>query len=349
MTEYALRLANSADTAPRVRSGDALSLLASNALRSRGGVRAGSGGAVTVVNGTMTVQVAPFMCWVDATVAGQVGYPFVCDATKTLTIAAGHATLARTDVIAVVVREAVFDGGGTTAATLEVVQGTPGAGVPSLPAAAIALRNISVPAGTSVGTGGLTAGNLSTDRRQYVVGLGGLVPVASQSEQDSLVTYSGLPAWRTDTKSLEVYNGTKWVQVATYDDTGTFPIYVTSDTAFQPTLNTAWTAETTNGIAQSFVAPKSGRVKVTHGAYIFQNTAAKLQEFGFKISGGLTRDPLDNECIKVLGASAIRASTSFILSGLTPGTSYTLTSAHRTGTGGSNPYMAFRSLLIEVV
>lgn len=349
MTEYALRLANGADTAARVRSGDALGLAGASALRARGGVRAGSGGAVTVVNGTMTVQVAPFMCWVDAAVAGQVGYPFVCDATKTLTIAAGHATLARTDVIAVVVREAAFDGGGTTAATLEVVQGTPGAGTPALPAAAIPLRNISVPAGTSAGTGGLTAANLGTDRRQYVVGLGGITPVASQSEQDALVIYNGLPAWRTDTKSLEVYNGGKWVQVATYDDTGTFPIYVTSDAANQPALATAWTAEVSNGIVQSFTAPKSGRVKITHGAYIFQNTAAKLQEFGYKISGGLTRDPLDTEVIKVYGVNALRASTSFILSGLTPGTSYTLTSAHRTTTAGSNPYMAFRSLLIEVV
>lgn len=212
MAEYALRLANSQDTAERVRKGDALGLTPGGIFLARAGLRPDGGGAVAVVNGTMSVSVAAFAGWVDGGVSdAQGGYPFFLDAGKTLAIAAGHASLVRIDTVVAQVRDTAYDGSGFTDARVYIVQGTPGAGAPAVPQSAIPLRDISVHAGASSGTGGLTAANLSTDRRQYFVGLGGTLPVASQAERDALVLpQKGATVYRGDTDRVQVYNGTSW-------------------------------------------------------------------------------------------------------------------------------------------
>lgn len=217
MTGYALRLESSTDTAPRVRAGDALGRLPNGTVRGRGGLRNDGGGVVSVVGGTMSVSVSPLSCWVDADEAGQVGFLFVSDDTEVLAVSPGHASLDRTDVVAVVVREDLYDGSGSTTATLEVVEGTPGAGTPALPYAAVPLRNITVPANTSVGTGGLTAGNLSTDRRVFTVADGGVLPVASATERDALTSpQAGWTVYRED-GTLQVYDGAAWSTFIPYD------------------------------------------------------------------------------------------------------------------------------------
>lgn len=224
MGEYALRLENAADTAPRVRAGDALGLTPNGTTaRARGGLRVDGGGAVTVSSGTMTVNVAPLVAWVDAPLSGQVGFPFVLDASKALTIDAGDASLVRIDVIAVVVRENAFDSGGSTTGSVEVIKGTPGAGAPSLPNAAVPLRNISVHAGASSGSGGLTVANLSTDRRVWTVAAGGILPVANQTVRDALPSTQMVRiVQRLDTGNIEVYDPVAgaWTALAAVFDTG---------------------------------------------------------------------------------------------------------------------------------
>lgn len=217
MAEYATRLANSQDTIDRMRRTDALGLTPSgNPTLARSGLRPDGGGAVTVNSGQMSVSVSAFSAWIDGTASdGQVGYPVFLDAAKTLSIAAGHATLVRVDTVVAQVRDTAYDGSGSTDFRVLVVQGTPGAGAPALPASAIPLRDISVHAGASAGTGGLTAANLSTDRRQYVTALGGVLPVASSTERDALSPkVRGMTVHRADTDRLEVYNGTTWVPYA---------------------------------------------------------------------------------------------------------------------------------------
>lgn len=211
MSEYALRLENSTDTAPRVRMGDTLAQQPAGVLQARGGLRNDGGGAVTAVAGTMGVSVAPLMAWVDGgSSLAQGGYPFTLDAAKVLTLADGHASLARVDTIAVVVRDNTFDGGGLTTAAVEVIQGTPGSGAPALPASAVPLRDVNVPAGLSAGTGGLSAGNLSTDRRVYTAAAGGVLRVASQTARDALGAQPGQVVYRVDSDVLQVYNGASW-------------------------------------------------------------------------------------------------------------------------------------------
>lgn len=212
MTAYALRLANGMDTAPRCRAVDALGLTPAGPLQARNGLRPDGGGEVTVVEGTMAVDVSPFMGWVDGdTSDAQGGYPFVSDDTAQLTLTDGDPGDDRTDTIVARVQDAAYDGGGVTAATVEVVPGVPGAGAPALPPTCIPLRDVLVPAGLSAGSGGLSASNLGSDRRTYTAAAGGVVNVTGVADRDAMVTTEGQVVWRRDVKRLETFDGAEWV------------------------------------------------------------------------------------------------------------------------------------------
>ena len=215
MTAYALRLANGQDSIGRVRAGDALGLTPGSSPRTaRSGVRPDGGGVVAVVAGTMQVTVSPFSAWIDgASSDAQSGYVFGLDAAQTLTLAAGDPVDDRYDAIIARVKDDAFDGSGATTATVEVVQGTPGAGPVAsslLPGTSLALFDVLVPAGVSLGTGGLSSANLGADRRSWLSGLGGVLPVANQSERDALMVQPGAVVYRKDADQLEVWSGTTW-------------------------------------------------------------------------------------------------------------------------------------------
>lgn len=216
MTVYATRLVNGTDSLERMRRTDAFALFPSGAGTARGGFRNDGGGAVTVNAGTMTVDVSPFMAFVDGGVSdAQGGYTVVSDTTETLTVSPGHASLSRTDVVIVEVRDTVHDGSGFTDTRLRILEGTPGAGVPALPTNALALRDITVPAGLSAGTGGLASGNLSADRRVFTTGLGGTMSVASAAERDALPATPGTAVYRSDTDQVEVLRAAGWTAHST--------------------------------------------------------------------------------------------------------------------------------------
>lgn len=270
MTVYALRLQNSTDTAARARMADLLGLAPGGNLSARAGLRPGpTAGDVAVTAGTMQVVVQPFVAFVDGSVSdAQGGYPFVSDAAVTLTLANGHGSLSRTDVVAAVVRDSGYDTSGTVSATVEVVQGTPGAGVPALPASAVPLRNIVVPAGASAGTGGLTSGALSTDRRAWLAALGGVIPVASQTERDTLPALVPTLVYRKDTNELELRRASGWQRIrpatdfikgATVDGTTSLggDIAVTFATPF---ANTCQSVTITQAGSPGFLGPVSIRL-----------------------------------------------------------------------------------------
>lgn len=216
MTVYATRLANGADTRDRLRRADAAGFFPAGVGLARQGLRPDGGGVVTVSAGTMTVNVAAFTAWVDGGASDlQGGYLFVSDGSEALAVADGHASLSRTDVVIAEVRDTTHDASGSTDARVRILQGTAGAGVPALPTNAVALRNLTIPAGLSVGTGGLSAGNLSTDRRTYTTGLGGVLTVAGTAERDALAAVEGMIVYRTDVDQLEVRRGAGWVSLMT--------------------------------------------------------------------------------------------------------------------------------------
>lgn len=260
MTLYALRLQNGVDTAPRARMADALSLQHDGPLNARGGLRPDGGGAVTVVVGTMSVQVSPFIGWADGgTSDAQGGYPVVLDAATTLTLDPGEATLARVDTIAVVLNDAAFDGSGTTGVSLVVVKGAPGGTAPALPATAIALRDVNVPAGKSAGNGGLAPSNLGADRRRYVVASGGVLPVSGAGERDAVVKRPGQAVFRQDTGKLELYDGTTWLTFKREDG------LVIQSGRVQATLDTNSRLAIT--FPQAFNAPPTVTLTVENGGY----------------------------------------------------------------------------------
>jgi len=211
VAEYALRLENSTDTRERMRKGDAIGLTPGSVSGARNGLRSDGGGVVSAVVGTMTVEVTPFRAWVDGGASdAQGGYPFVLDATKVLTVTDGDAVLSRTDTVVAEVLDDTYDGSGSTVAQVRVVAGTPGAGAPTLPATCVALRDVTVPAGLSAGTGGLSSSNIGTDRRVYTAALGGIVPVSGATERDAMGAELGQPVYRLDTGNLQVFNGSDW-------------------------------------------------------------------------------------------------------------------------------------------
>lgn len=339
MTEYALRLANDQDTAARMRLGDSLHLTpAAGVLQARAGVRPGTA-AVTVVAGTMAVEVAPFVGWVDGTTSdAQGGYPFVLDAAKQLTLDAGDPALARVDTIVARVYDDMYDGGGVTTATVEVVKGTPGGGAPALPASALPLRDVNVPAGRSVGTGGLVAGDLSTDRRRYTSSLGGVLPVVSEADRNA-VDPAVHVVYRLDTKVVEYRAASGWLTLGSVN-----PNLPVSQAAAANTSGsqTVWTVEA-GAVSLAFVAPTSGKVLVSYSVYVANTGTGGHAEAGLRLSGpGVNRDPSDWERVVVKGAgAAIQASASYLLTGLTPGGAYTLTSARR-AEGGATTFVANR-------
>lgn len=278
MTAYALRLQNSTDTAARVRMGDLLGLTPSGNLSARGGIRRGLTAAdVAVTAGTMNVTVQPFLAFVDGGVSdAQGGYPFVSDSVVTLTLANGHASLSRTDVVAAVVQDSAFDTSGALSATVEVIQGTPGGGVPAMPTNALPLRNIVVPAGASVGTGGLTSGALSTDRRTYVSGLGGVVTVASQAERDALPAIPGTVVYRTDTDRLQVRRAAAWQDVTAGSWSSFTPtVSGTGTTQGNITYNTREYVEDADGNVDFYAKVTLGTTTVL-GSLVYMNLPVAL-------------------------------------------------------------------------
>ncbi|WP_408895948.1 hypothetical protein ACJ5H2_13615 [Nocardioides sp. R1-1] len=238
-----------------MRRSDALALLPSGNGLARTGLRPDGGGAVSINSGTMGVTVQPFTAWVSAASAAQGGYPVVLDAAKVLAVSPGHATLARVDTVVAQVRDTASDGSGFTDMRVLIVEGTPGAGQPALPATTIALRNINVPAGASTGTGGLVAGNLGTDRRVYTSALGGIVPVATATERDALGAQLGQVVYRTDLDLLEVKVGTPagWRAIASSEH---------SQVVSTAALTTSGTSADVPGLTKSFVSAGTSGIYV---------------------------------------------------------------------------------------
>lgn len=220
MTEFAkpgwLQNAGSVHTAEQLRN-YTLALLVAGAqgatsLQPRGGVSPALGNKLAVTqtgSPSMAVLVRSGECVIPGTEgAKQGGYGAGNDADVTLAIAAAHATLARIDIVIFRVRD-TFYSGGVDSAVLEVVTGTP-AGSPSAPATpANSLLLAQVAVGAAVSS--IVNANI-TDTRIWLTSLGGIVPVASQAQQDALLPlYDGLSIWRTDTDVFSIYNGTAYV------------------------------------------------------------------------------------------------------------------------------------------
>jgi hypothetical protein len=102
----------------------------------------------------------------------------------------------------------------------------------------------------------------------------------------------------------------------------------------QSTTSTTYANLTTPGPAVTLVVPASGRVLISVTAGIQTTQGGALGFMSFAMSGANTSSGNDATALNLLGNDFQKASASFVLSGLTPG-STTFTAVYRTSAGTS--------------
>lgn len=196
-------------SANELRQAMALALMYDGrSLGARQGVRPGGTQLqTTLVSTTITVK-AGVACVDPALSTPQGPYWVALPADETFTLTPADATNPRKDITILRVYDHDEDSSGLRLARSEYLVGTaaPSPVEPSVPAGAIRLATIDVPA-----SGG--GSPVVTDRRLPTVASGGILPVASQAERDALTDpYPGQVVGRTDTAMLEMRVGSAWVR-----------------------------------------------------------------------------------------------------------------------------------------
>lgn len=232
MTVRAPMLANDVDSRQDFRLALSGLLVPTGLLTSRGGFVPDGGGTLDATGG-MQMRLMWCRVWIQGgSAADQGAYPVTVSASETVTHDNGGAT-DRIDLIVVRVRDDAADGSGQYTATVEIVKGTSATTPPAVPTNAIAAWEVTVPAGRTAANGGLSAANITKDRRSYISALGGVTPSLSASDVAGL--YPGQYRHRRDIDVLERYSGSSWAPVAN-------PADQTAWSGYTPT----WTASTTN-------------------------------------------------------------------------------------------------------
>lgn len=184
----------------------------------RSGVRpSGSGTDLQVAaqaSPNMTVRVfAGAIIVQGAITASQGAYAWSLDATTNVTISAAHATLARTDLIVVRVRDANVDTSGGRDASVVAITGTAGGGTPSLPTDASYFTLAQIAVGAAVST--IVGGNIS-DKRQYSAAAGGVILCDSTTQPSAASVAPHQLTFRSDIPAFQgVFSGA-WRQVTPY-------------------------------------------------------------------------------------------------------------------------------------
>ncbi|MEU6822795.1 hypothetical protein ABZ921_19385 [Streptomyces atriruber] len=177
------------------------------AMTSRDGVIAGGDALAATGAGTMQVQISTGRALVQGT-AAQGAYPVAVTSPETLTITDGNAQYTRIDSVVLKVYDGLYDVEQQTAVAVEIVQGPAQAtpAPPNLPPATLRLWDVTVPAGASAGTGGITWSSALADRRRYTASYGGIIP------RGYGLSFAGAypGQYRDNGSGLDRWNGTAW-------------------------------------------------------------------------------------------------------------------------------------------
>jgi hypothetical protein len=187
----------------------------SGALTSTSGVIPGSADGRYLMSGLyvfgesagMKATVAPGRAVIQG-LAPAGAYPVVLTDYTEVTFQDGDASNPRIDLVVLRVYDNQFDGGGRTEAVLEVVVGKAEANPqpPLPPDASLPLARVDVPAGASVGTGGIAWADAVYDMRASTVAVGGILADSWNRE-----TPGGYPGQYRDTSAaLQRWDGTRW-------------------------------------------------------------------------------------------------------------------------------------------
>jgi hypothetical protein len=218
MTVHALALPTSSDDGTSTDTAEvfrlslgALVASGSTAMEARSGLFPTTGAALLTTGSAMAANIAPFTAWVDGSSgAGQGGYLVTSTASEPITFADGETSVARVDRVVCQIQHDTYDASGQRRARVVYLKGQTSGVASAVPASSLLLWEMTVPAGTSSGSGGLNFAN-AVDKRVWTVARGGQLPVASQAERDAIsAPHTGMAIWRTDYAWHEAYDGTAW-------------------------------------------------------------------------------------------------------------------------------------------
>lgn len=302
-------------------------------LLTRGGISPTAGSEfLTTQTGSpsMGVLVGSGVCYVAGTESPTQGvYACVNDTTKTLTVTTAHGTLPRIDRVVARIYDSAYSGALNQWA-LEVIAGTAASSpvAPTLPANALALYNINVGAAVT----SITNANIS-DARTYVSAVGGIIAVANQAERDALLSTvsNGQAVFRLDIGTLEVKYNNQWnvrsQQQLLVSNMVTAPPFNVNG-SYVDFLSGSWAPITFN-------APRSGSVRVTVSASIFNNnTSTSTIWAAYRMSGAITTVADESSGLSAAG-TRVYASRSRVFTGLTIGASCTVTPQWNISSGTS--------------
>lgn len=369
------------------------SMAPTGALTTRSGVLPGSpdGGelmaGLTVSGDTegMTAVVGPGRAVVQGVEAAG-AYPVVLTDHAPLTFADGDASNPRTDLVVLRVYDAQFDTSNRTEAVLEVIQGAPAATPepPQAPVGSLPLAHVAVPAGASVGTGGINWQTGLTDLRRTTVAVGGVIPLGGTRDEPG-----GYPGQYRDTDAhLQRWDGTHWSAyprqvggvapqgaLATGEYTGQYrdeggrlqrwdgalwrPAVPGSaygsnaDGGYCKSVTWVESVTGTNGptVTVSFVAPVSGAVLVHLG---FQGNTG-VDNTTQRMSANIRKDGVllvaadETRAAMVSTNSGTSVSTVFRVTGLQAGATYTAVSAYQSSSANNNGWFDNRFIRVDPV
>lgn len=313
----------------------------------------------------MTATVQPGRAVIQG-MATQGAYAVTLSEATVLTFADGD-QLPRLDLVVLRVYDTPYDGTGQTAAALEIVRGTASATpvAPPVPAQALPLYNISVPAGASAGNTGIPWASAVQDLRVTTVATGGVLPVYGNAavpgsytgqlrdnkdvierwENGGWTAYphalggvipsgSGVAAsyvgqYRDSGGKLQRWNGTAWDTVlpTTLGFVYSYDAGNTTSTTYTSTLT-----DRTAPLSVAFTAPATGAVLVTLGSAI--HTTGDATTTGYMsatIAQGSTvvDAPTDDRALVGTGSYASSVVVTYRVGGLTPGAASTATAFFR--------------------
>ena len=141
--------------------------------------------------------------------APQGAYPVAVTEPEPLVFTDGDPSNPRTDLVVLRIYDAAHDDSGQVQAAVEILPGTPAAAPepPPTPDGALPLYLVTVPEGTSAGTGGIDFTEATTDLRAAVVALGGINPSDTGDG-----TYRA--QYRDNGRGLQRWTGSAWSGIA---------------------------------------------------------------------------------------------------------------------------------------
>ncbi|MFB4422582.1 hypothetical protein C5F59_015970 [Streptomyces sp. QL37] len=311
-------------------------------------------------------------------------YPVVLTDYTEVTFEDGDASNPRIDLVVLRVRDAQADGEGVTEAALEVVVGKaePTPQPPQAPEASLPLARVTVPAGASVGTGGIPWASALYDLRVSTVAVGGILADSWNRE-----TPGGYPGQYRDTSStLQRWDGTRWAtyprqtggiapqgalasgeytgqyrdeagRLQRWDGTVWRPAVPSSAYAIQTDggycATTSWVEAVadTNGptVVATFTVPVTGAVLVTVGFMGNTGVDGQWSRMGATIrkDGALVVDAHEVRSAIVSSKALTSVSTTFRVTGLQAGAVYTAVSAYCSSATNNNGWYDNRFIRVD--